>query len=346
LPSWILPADAARELRMSRVSRIKDHHFEQRMFVRRAVIGGVLMFIAIAILISRLVWLQVLHYNYFADLSQGNRIRIEPIPPNRGLILDRNGTALALNTPSYQLELVREQVPDLDETLRDLANLSLLDRDDVMQLKREIKSHRAFDTVPIKLQLSDEELARFAVRRHDFPGVEIRPRLTRYYPLGSSAVHAVGYVSAISEDDQKQLNMDDYAGTSLVGKSGVERSYEAALHGKTGYQQLVVNAQGRRVDKVGTGLPDLKRREAVGGNDLYLTIDERIQRVAEQELAGKRAAVVAIDPHNGDVIAFVSTPGFNPNLFVRGISRPDYHELTSDLDQPMYDRALRGTYPS
>ena len=314
------------------------------MFLRRAVIGGVLMGLAIAVLVSRLVYLQVVQYNYFADLSQGNRIRIEPIPPNRGLILDRSGLPLAINTPSYQLELTREQVPDLDATLRELANLALLDREDVTQLKREIKVRHSFEAVPLKLQLSDEQLARFAVRRHDFPGVEIRPRLTRHYPLATSAAHAVGYVSAISEDDQKRLNMDEYAGTSLTGKAGVERRYEQELHGRTGYQQLVVNAQGRRVDKVGTGLPDLKRREAVAGNDVYLTIDERVQQTAEQALHGRRAAAVAIDPRNGDVLAFVSTPSFDPNLFVRGISGAQYRTLTEDLDKPLYDRALRGEY--
>jgi penicillin-binding protein 2 len=331
---------------MFRSSRIKDHHAEQRLFTTRAVVAIAIMLLGIGAIVARLVWLQVVKYEYFADLATGNRIRLEPLPPNRGLILDRKGVPLALNAPSYQLELTREQVPDLEATLRGLANLSLLDREDLTRLKREIILRRSFEAVPVKLQLNEEELARFAVRQQDFPGVEIRPRLTRYYPLAESAVHAVGYVGAVSEEDQKHIDMDEYTGTTLIGKSGVEKKYEDALHGKTGFQQLIVNASGRRVEKLGSATPDLKRREPVAGNDLYLTIDEKIQAVAEEEMRGKRGAIVAINPKNGDVIAFVSAPGFDPNLFVRGISRAQYKVLADDIDQPMYDRALRGTYPS
>jgi penicillin-binding protein 2 len=178
--------------------------------------------------IVRLVWLQVVQYDYFADLSQGNRIKIEPIPPNRGLILDRNGLPLATNAPSYQLELTREQVTDIDATLVGLAKLGLLDNADFASLKKDIRSRRIFEAVPVKLQLTEEELARFAARRYQFPGVEIRPRLTRYYPLGASSVHAIGYVGAISEEDEKTLDLNEYAGTTLTGKSGVERAYKAA----------------------------------------------------------------------------------------------------------------------
>jgi len=331
---------------MARSVRIKDHQAEQRMFARRAIICAVLMTLAFGTLIARLVWLQVVRYDYFAALSQGNRVRIEPIPPNRGLVLDRNGIPLALNVPSYQLELTREQVPDLDGTLRALANLYLLDREDVPLLKREIMGRRSFEAVPLKLQMSDEELGRFAVRRFEFPGVEIRPRLTRFYPLKESGVHALGYVGAISEDDQKRIDMNQYAGTTLIGKSGVERKYESELHGQTGYQQILVNAQGRRVERLGRTIPELKRREAVAGNDLYLSINENLQNAAEEALRGWRAAAVAINPANGDVLAFVSTPGFDPNLFVRGISRTQYRELADDIDRPMYDRVLRGLYPS
>ncbi|MBC7982347.1 MAG: penicillin-binding protein 2 [Candidatus Obscuribacterales bacterium] len=326
--------------------RIKDHYAEQHLFFRRALVIGGGALLAILVLIGRLVWLQIVQYDYFFELSQGNRIRNKPLPPNRGLILDRNGVALGLNAPSYQLELTREQVPNLDNTLQGLASLALLDRADLPQLKKDILSRRGFETVPVKLQLNDDELARFAVRQQDFPGVEIQPRMTRYYPLAGSAVHATGYVSAISIEDQKNIDVDDYAGTTLIGKSGVERAYEKELHGTTGYEQLLVNAQGRRVEPEGLRLLDLKRKEPVAGNDLYLTIDQRVQQAAEEMLRGRRAAAVAIDPDNGDVIALVSTPGFDPNLFARGIAREDYRALTSDPDLPLYDRALRGTYAS
>jgi penicillin-binding protein 2 len=330
---------------MSRSVRIKDHHGEQRLFEGRAIAAAVIMVIALGSVIARLVWLQVIQYDYFADLSQGNRIKIEPVPPNRGLILDRNGLPLATNAPSYQLELTREQVTDIDATLVGLSQLGLLDNADFPSLKKDIRSRRSFEAVPVKLQLTDEELARFAARRYQFPGVEIRPRLTRYYPLGASSVHAIGYVGAISEEDEKSLDLNEYAGTTLTGKSGVEKAYERELHGHAGVQQLLVNAQGRTVERIGKDAVKLERREPIAGNDLFLTIDLRVQQVAEEALRGQRAAAVAIDPTSGDILAFVSTPAFDPNLFARGLSRPQYLALTEDPDRPMYDRALRGVYP-
>jgi penicillin-binding protein 2 len=330
---------------MSRSVRIKDHHGEQQLFEGRAIAAAVIMVIALGSVIARLVWLQVVQYDYFSALSQGNRIKVEPIPPNRGLILDRNGLPLATNAPSYQLELTREQVTDIDATLVGLAQLGLLDNADFPSLKKDIRSRRSFEAVPVKLQLTDEELARFAARRYQFPGVEIRPRLTRYYPLGASSVHAIGYVGAISEDDEKTLDLNEYAGTTLTGKSGVEKAYERDLHGRAGVQQLLVNAQGRTVERIGKDAVKLERREPVAGNDLFLTIDLRVQQVAEEALRGQRAAAVAIDPTSGDILAFVSTPAFDPNLFARGLSRPQYLALTEDPDRPMYDRALRGVYP-
>ncbi|HKR34768.1 MAG TPA: penicillin-binding protein 2 [Steroidobacteraceae bacterium] len=330
---------------MSRSVRIKDHHAEQRLFEGRAIAAAVIMVVALGSVIARLIWLQVVQYDYFADLSQGNRIKIEPIPPNRGLILDRNGLPLATNAPSYQLELTREQVTDIDATLVGLAQLGLLDNADFPSLKKDIRSRRSFEAVPVKLQLTDEELARFAARRYQFPGVEIRPRLTRYYPLGASSVHAIGYVGAISEEDEKTLDLNEYAGTTLTGKSGVEKAYERELHGRAGVQQLLVNAQGRTVERIGKEAVELKRQEPTAGNDLFLTIDLRVQQVAEEALRGQRAAAVAIDPTSGDILAFVSTPAFDPNLFARGLSRPQYLALTEDPDRPMYDRALRGVYP-
>lgn len=325
--------------------RIKDHHAEHRLFDQRAIAAAIIMLVAIGAVVARLVWLQVVRYDYFVQLSQGNRIKIEPIPPNRGLILDRNGVPMATNAPSYQLELRREQVPDLDATLANLAAIGLIEADDIPDLKKDIRGRRIFDAVPVRLQLNDVELARFAARRHDFPGVNIQPRLTRYYPLGVSSVHATGYVGAISEEDKKVLNIDDYAGTTLTGKSGVEKAYEKELHGNAGLQQLLVNAQGRSVERIGRDIVDLVRKEPMSGNDVFLTIDQHVQQVAEETLRGQRASAVAIDPANGDIIAFVSTPAFDPNLFARGLSRAQYLALTEDPDRPMFDRALRGVYP-
>jgi penicillin-binding protein 2 len=325
--------------------RLKDHWAEQRLFGRRIIAATVVIMLLVAALFARLFFLQVVKHEYFSDLSQGNRIRIEPLPPSRGLILDRNGEPLALNRPAYQLELIREQTPDVEDTLARLVKLGLLAEDDLERVRRLIKARRSFDAVPIRLQLSEEELARFAVNRPDFPGVEVRPRLTRHYPKVGTGVHAIGYVGSISEADQERIDVPNYAGTTLIGKLGVERAYEDELHGETGYQQLLVNAQGRRVERVGMSTPELTRKEPVAGNDLYLAVDARLQQVAEEALAGQRAAVVAIDPRNGDVVAFVSTPTFDPNGFARGLSYAEYAALSTDVDVPLYDRALRGVYP-
>jgi penicillin-binding protein 2 len=325
--------------------RLKDHWAEQRLFGRRILAATVVILVLVAALGARLYYLQVVRHEYFSELSQGNRIRIEPLPPSRGLIYDRNGEPLALNRPAYQLELIREQTPDVEDTLARLVKIGLLSEEDLERTRRAIRARRSFDAVPIRLQLSEEELARFAVNRPDFPGVEVRPRLTRYYPRGGTGVHAIGYVGAISEKDQEFIDVANYAGTTLMGKLGVERAFEDELHGRTGHQQLLVNAQGRRVERVGLATPQLQRREPVAGNDLYLGVDARLQQVAEAALAGQRAALVAIDPRNGDVLAFVSTPTFDPNGFARGLSYAEYAALSGDIDVPLYDRALRGVYP-
>lgn len=330
---------------MSKSIRLKDHRAEQELFEGRALVAAVVMVLALGAVIARLVWLQVVRYDYYVGESQGNRIKVEPIPANRGLILDRNGLPLATNAPSFQLEITREQISDVDATLARLAELKLIESVDLPRLRQEIRSRRSFDSVPIKLQLTEQELARFAARRHHFPGVEVVPRLTRYYPMASSSVHAIGYVAAISEEDEKHLDMARYAGTTLTGKSGVERAYESELHGYPGVKQLLVNAQGRRVERIGREDVALETRQPIAGNDLFLTIDQRVQQAAEEGLRGQRGAVVAIDPSNGDVLAFVSTPAFDPNLFARGLTRPQYLALTEDPTRPMYDRALRGVYP-
>ncbi len=330
---------------MARGSRLKDHHAEQRMFARRVVVASLVIFGLVGLLAARLFFLQVIRHDYFSELSQGNRIRIDPIPPPRGLILDRHGVPLALNRPAYQLELTREQTPDLDDTLARLVQLKLLAPEDLGRTKRAVLARRAFDAVPVRLQLSEEELATFAVHRPDFPGVEIIPRLTRHYPNNGVGVHAIGYVGAISEKDQERIDVAKYAGTTLIGKLGVERNYEELLHGDTGYQQLLVNAQGRKVDRVGVKAPRLERREPIAGDDLLLAIDAKLQTAAELALAGRRGAVVALDPANGDVLAFVSTPTFDPNGFARGLTVAEYRTLEQDIDKPLYDRALRGVYP-
>jgi penicillin-binding protein 2 len=325
--------------------RIKDHWGEQRLFEMRALVAGTLMVLLTLTLLGRLFLLQVIHHEYYADLSQGNRVRTEPIPAARGLILDRNNEVIAGNQPAYQLELVPEEVPDLRGTLKALVGLELIRAEDIDELMRTIKSRRTFDSVPIRLRMSDEDVARFAVRRFEFPGLDIKTRQTRFYPSADLAVHALGYVGAISETDLERIDRAAYAGTTLIGKLGVESAYEPQLHGTNGFRELLVNAQGRSVERQGAFVPNLRTKAPASGDDVLLSIDLKVQRVAETALAGHRGAVVALDPNNGDILALVSLPGFDPNMFGRGITSVEYRALSNDIDRPLFNRAMRGTYP-
>jgi len=325
--------------------RIKDHWREQRLFDQRAIVCAGIIGLATIALIVRLFLLQVSRHDYYADLSQGNRVRTEPIPAARGLILDRYGELIAGSQPAYQLELVPEEVPDIDATLEALAQLNLIRAEDVDEIGRTIDSSRTFDSVPIRLRMSDEDVARFAVHRFEFRGVDIKTRQTRWYPNSDLAVHALGYVGAISEQDLKHIDRSAYAGTSLIGKLGVESAFESQLHGVNGSREVLVNAQGRSVERQGAFVPKLHSKAPVAGADLQLSIDLKIQRVAEAALAGHRGAVVALDPNNGDVLALVSLPGFDPTVFAQGITAAEYRALAEDIDKPLFNRALRGTYP-
>jgi penicillin-binding protein 2 len=325
--------------------RIKDQWREQRLFDRRALVCAALMGLAVLALVARLVLLQVARHDYYSQLSQGNRVRIEPIPAARGLILDRHGEVMASDQPAYQLELVPEEVPSIPKTLASLVQLGLIQPEEVDELTRTIASSRSFDSVPIRLHMSDEDVARFAVRRFEFPGIDIKTRQTRWYPDGGLAVHALGYVGAISEQDLKHIDRAAYSGTSLIGKVGVESAFEHQLHGTNGFREVLVNAQGRSVERQGAYVPNLRTRPPVAGADLLLSIDLKVQTVAENALAGHRGAVIALDPNDGDVLALVSLPGFDPNLFARGITAAEFSALQNDIDRPLFNRVLRGTYP-
>jgi penicillin-binding protein 2 len=332
----------------SRQSRIKNYFAENRLFTIRSIVAGVFAAVLLLTVAGRLFYLQVVKGDYYRGLSQGNSIRNEPIPPSRGLILDRHGVVLADNMPAFNVELIREQVGDtkaLDATLARLVSIGLLRGDEIGNIRRTILLHKVYESVPIKLSLNEEEMARFAVHRYQFSGVDIRARLARHYPLREMGVHAIGYVSAINEQDLKQIDSAEYAGTSLIGKLGVEGAYEQQLHGKPGFKEIEVNAAGRPVDKQGGYASELHTRPPVAGEDLILGMDVRVQRVAEEALVGKRGSVVALDPKTGDIIALASTPGFDPNDFVRGLSVAQYAALSNNIDVPLLNRALRGAYP-
>ena len=325
--------------------RVKNNVLEQRIFTGRVTVAGAIVALLLFTILGRLFYLQVVQHNYYADLSQGNRIRIDPMPPDRGIIVDRRGTVLAENTPAYQLELTPEQVPNIRDTLARLAGLGLVNQDNLEPLYRLVRASHKFRAVPLRLSMSDEEISRFAVHQHTFPGVEIRARLARYYPLGALGVHALGYVGAITDADMEKIDRNAYAGTSVMGKVGVEAAFEDLLHGTSGYRQMLVNAEGRSVERVGGTQVAVQNKRPRAGSDLAVALDAKLQAVAEQALTGWRGAVVAMDPMSGDVLVLASTPGFDPHLFTRGISSRDYRALADSLDRPMFNRVLRGTYP-
>jgi penicillin-binding protein 2 len=325
--------------------RIKDDALEQRIFLQRAMFAAGIVVALMLLLAGRAFWLQVLQHEHYFELSQGNRARIEPLPPNRGLILDRAGRVIAENTPAYQLELVREQAGDLDLTLARLERFGLLAADDAGRVRQLVLSRRSFEAVPILLQLDDEEIARYAVHRHELPGVFLETRMARHYPYGPIGAHALGYVGTISEDDLERVDRERYFGTGVIGKTGIERSYEDQLLGVGGYREVLVNVEGRPVKLPEGADAELQSREPQSGRELRLTLDIELQRIAEEAMAGRRGAVVAIDPWTGNVLVFASLPSFDPNGFARGISRSDYLALTENPDQPLFNRVLRGTYP-
>lgn len=319
-------------------TRITDPHAERRLFIHRAVIALTGVLVLTGLLVSQLIGLQLLRHDHYATLSDGNRMRLEPVPPARGLIYDRNGLLLAQNLPSFTLELVPEQVPDMARTVDELAGLINLRQHDLARFERQLRRQRRFEAVPLRFQLSEDEVARFALNRHRFAGVDIRATLARRYPLGELGVHAVGYVGAISEADLRRIDAAAYSGTTHIGKTGIERRYEAVLHGAPGYRRVETNAQGRV-------LRVLEYSPPVAGRDVYLTLDYGLQQAAEQALGTRAGAVVALDPRNGDVLAFVSRPGFDPNAFVDGVDTARFRELERDPQRPLFNRALRGRYP-
>jgi len=278
-----------------RQTRIKNIWAEKQLFIVRGIVAAVIAGVLLLAEAGRLFYLQVLKHDYYAELSQGNRIRTEPIPPSRGLILDRHGVVLADNMPAFQIELVREQVGDvqaLDVALTQLGAIGLLRKEEIPSIKRTILLHKVYESVPIKLQLNDEEMALFAVHRFQFSGVDIHTRLSRHYPLGETAVHAIGYVSAINEQDMKQIDTDEYAGTSLIGKLGVEAAYERQLHGKRGSREILVNAAGRPVEKQGEYTPLLHTQPPVAGDDFQLPglqVAIPVADIGAQPGAAKRA---------------------------------------------------------
>lgn len=321
---------------------IQDPQGERRLIARRCIAAALFMLVLIGILVGRIGYLQVSSFQHFAALSQQNRIRLLPIPPVRGLIRDRNGVILAENRPSFRLVATPELVNDLDGTLTRLAGIVELSDAEIREFKQAVARRPRFEAVPLKFRLTEKEVAQLAVDRHRFDGVEVQAEPMRRYPLGDLAVHALGYVGRISPKDLQVLKeagvANNYRGTSYIGKTGIERYYEDILHGTTGIEKVEVNAAGRVIQT-------LERTPPTPGRDIYLTLDIRLQQAAEQALEGHSGSIVAIDPNTGEVLAFVSKPGYDPNLFVNGIAAVEYRALQRNPERPLFNRALRGQYP-
>ncbi len=324
--------------------QLKDHWQEQRLFLSRIIAAAIVVLLLAGLLVTRLVQLQIVDYERFSELSRGNRFRIDPLPPNRGLVYDRNGLVIAENRPNWELVAIGEEIDDVARTLRQLEDLGLVDASEHDTLRRLIRSHRGFERVRLS-SLTEEQAATFAVRRHLFSGVDIQEALARYYPFGEASAHAIGYVGSISTTDLERIDRSNYAGTSQIGKAGIERAYEDRLHGQVGYRQQVVNAQGRAVDPPAGEGSGVETKWPVPGDNIVLSLDMKVQLAAQDAMRDLRGAVVAIDPRNGDVLALLSAPSFDPNRFAAGMSRADYVALTADIDKPLYNRALAGTYP-
>jgi penicillin-binding protein 2 len=311
---------------------------ESRVFLNRLAFSAVFVLLGTLGLVVRLIYLQIVGHEHYAALSKDNRVKIAPLPPTRGMIYDRNGEVVADNIPSYSLEIVPERVENLAETLARLQTLLDLSEEDLRRFWHLKEQRKSFESIPVKMQLSEEQIARFAVKQPYFPGVQINARMIRTYPYGELTAHVVGYVGRISEADLKRLDSSAYSGTYHVGKTGIEKTYESLLHGKTGYQEVETNVQGRSIGVLDTVEP-------VPGKDLQLSLDIGLQRVAFDALGEYNGAVVALEPATGRVLVFASKPSFDPNPFVSGIGKREYDALQNSPERPLYNRALRGVYP-
>ncbi|AYG46833.1 penicillin-binding protein 2 [Pseudomonas sp. Leaf58] len=324
---------------MSQPIRLKDHEKDARLVRNRVVVGAVAIMLLICVLIARLYYLQIIQYDYHSTLSENNRVHVQPIPPTRGLIFDRNGVIVADNRPSFSLSMTRERAGNWQEVLDNIVEVLELTADDrALFEKRMRQGRRPFEPVPILFELNEEQIARVAVNQFRLPGVEVVAQLVRHYPQGAHFAHSVGYVGRINEKELKTLDPVNYSGTHHIGKTGIERFYEDALHGQVGYEEVETNARGRV-------LRVLKRTDPKPGKDIVLSLDIKLQEAAEAALGGRRGAVVALDPRTGEVLAMVSQPSFDPNLFVTGIGFKAYAELRDSIDRPLFNRVLRGLYP-
>jgi len=315
---------------------------EIRQFQRRLAVAGGFVLFAFALLFARFFWLQVIQHEYYQTRAEENRISLVPVVPNRGLIVDRNGVVLARNYSAYTLEIMPDKVGDLEAVINELTKVIDIQPKDRKRFKKLLEESKNFESLPIRTRLTDEEVARFIAQRYRFPGVDIKARLFRQYPYEALGSHALGYIGRVNNRDLETIEArnaeDNYRGTEHFGKTGLEQKYEFDLHGQTGFEQVEVDSGGRAVRI-------LTRTAPIPGDNLMLTLDIKLQQVVEKAFGDRRGALVAIDPSTGGVLALVSMPGYDPNLFVDGINPQDWDALNTSGDKPMVNRALNGTYP-
>lgn len=322
---------------MSRLS-IKDYKFEARLFRARSFQAALLVLLLLLIVLARMAWLQIEMHSHYQTRSKENRVKLIPQGPTRGLIYDTNGAILAENQTTYTLQIIPERIKNIEGTIERLKQLLEISDEDIERFNKIRNQRRRFEGIPIRLRLTDEEVALFSVRGHEFPGVRIEATLMRIYPMNEVTAHVLGYVGRINAEELEQIDNSNYAGTSHIGKNGVEKSYEDVLHGQVGLQHIEVNAAGRN-------LQVLEQQPPVPGADLTLHLDIDVQQAAYEALGDYNGSVVAINPVNGGVLALVSKPGMNPNWFVEGIDHKTYRELQRSSDKPLFNRAVRGSYP-
>lgn len=318
--------------------RIRDHRRESRIMTVRTVIAGGLCVLVVLGLMAQMVRLQVVDHHHYATLSQENRVRISAVPPTRGLIHDRHGSVLAENQPSHRLVVTPERVGDMDDALQRLSSLIDIPEREQERFTDLLERSRHFEEIPLRTRLDEEEVARFAAHRHEFPGMEVRAQLIRHYPEAGHAAHAVGYVGRITAGETRRIDTRRYRGTSHIGKAGVEVAYEDVLHGDIGFERVETNALGRV-------LRTLDRQSPTPGDDLFLTLDSELQQVAERALGEDRGALVAMNPRNGEILAMANFPRYDPNLFVQGMTNEEFERLEDGGWQPLFNRATRGHYP-
>jgi len=321
----------------SKDSSIKDQREERILFERRAWIAYIVIIVCILAVLSRYIWLQVFSHEDYSTRSESNRVSIRPVAPNRGLIYDRRGRVIAENRPAYRLEIIPEKVADIKTLMDELAALVDLSEGDREGFHKSRRHYRVFDSVPLKFNLSEKEVARLAVNQHRFEGVNLVPYLSRYYPYAELLTHVIGYVGRLDENDIARVDAGNYRGTRTIGKIGIEQFQETQLHGSSGFERVETNASGRVLNV-------LERQDAIPGTDLVLSIDVAVQKAAWDALGDRPGSVVAIDPTDGSVIALVSKPAYDPNVFVHGISQKAFQEILSSPARPLFNRALQGGY--